>query len=390
MAKKRGNNEGTIYRRKDGTWCSQITIGRDPKAGKEKRVTFYGKTRQEAADKLNKALNDVKQGTFVEPTKLTVGEWLDTWLEDYKKLELRLTSWERYKGLSDNHIKPAIGSIVLKDLRPQHLQQLYNEKVKEGLAPATIRKIHNVIHAALNQALKNQLVVRNVSEATTLPSTGKREVGSLTPEEMDYFLNVVAEDRLSAAFVCLLGTGLRRGELLALTWQDVDLAEGVIHVRRGLVRTKEKGLIFREPKTVKSRRSIPLPDDVVASLKAHKVRQNQEKLLLGLAYQDSGLVFCSEVGTPIEPRNFNRKFYQLREKAGIEGVNLHSLRHTYATRLLEAGESLKVVQELLGHSKIAMTADIYSHVSPELKREAVAKLNGTLRPKKKPSTAGGS
>lgn len=382
MAKKRANGEGTIYRRKDGTWCTQLTIG-------QKRVTFYGKTWQEVAEKRDRAKNDLRQGTFVEPTKLTVGEWLDTWLDDYKKPRLRQLVWESYEVIVRCHLKPAIGSLPLKDLRPEHLQRLYNEKFASGLSPSTLKHIHLVIHGALQQALKNQLVVRNVSEATTLPRGERKDIRALSPEEEDRFLEVLGEDRLGPAFITLLGTGLRRGELLALRWQDVDLTEGVIHVRRDMVRTKQKGLVFQEPKTAKSRRSIPLPDDVVTALKSHKIRQAQEKLLAGPAYRDNGLVFCTEIGTPIEPRNFNRKFYQLRKKAGIEDVNLHALRHTYATRLLEKGVSLKVVQELLGHSKYDMTANVYSHVSPELKREAVAALNGTLRPKKKPSVGGG-
>lgn len=134
MGKKRGNNEGTIYRRKDGTWCAQITVGRNPDTGKPKRVTFYGKTRQEVAEKLAKALNDVKQGTFVEPSRLTVGEWLDIWLNDYKRLDLRPTTWESYEVMVRCHLKPAIGHLALKDLRPEHLQHLYNEKLKAGLS----------------------------------------------------------------------------------------------------------------------------------------------------------------------------------------------------------------------------------------------------------------
>ncbi|NSW83570.1 MAG: site-specific integrase [Syntrophothermus sp.] len=385
MGKKRGNNEGTIYRRKDGTWCAQITVGRDPDTGKPKRVTFYGKTRQEVAEKLARALNDVKQGTFMEPSRLTVGEWLDIWLNDYKRLDLRPTTWESYEVMVRCHLKPAIGHLALRDLRPEHLQHLYNEKLKAGLSARTVRYIHHVIHCALNQAKENGLVVRNVSEATKLPALKKREIRALTLEEQQRFLEVLEQDRLGVAFKVLLGTGMRRGELLGLKWQDVDLEEATIRVRQQLTPVKGKA-IYQEPKTEKARRVIPLPRDVVLALKAHKARQAKEKLLAGPSYQDNGLVFCTEIGTPINPRNFNRKFYELRKKAGLgEDVNLHALRHTYATRLLELGEDLKVVQELLGHSRIAVTADTYAHVSPKLKRDAVAKLDGMLTPKKTPS-----
>jgi integrase len=246
-----------------------------------------------------------------------------------------------------------------------------------------VRKIHQVLHGALKQAVKNQLVVRNVSEATTLPKLQQtREVRALTLEEQQKFLKALEGHRLATAFKVLLGTGLRRGELLALTWKDVDLANATLTVRQSLVRVKGQ-LLFQEPKTKTSKRTIPLPDDLVAELKAHKARQAQEKLLAGPAYEDNGLVFANELGQPLDPRSFIRWFYQIRDKAGLpKDVNLHALRHTYATRLLERGVSLKVIQQLLGHSKFDVTADIYSHVAPELQREAVAVLNGLFRHEK--------
>jgi len=196
MARKRGNNEGCISRRKDGSWCAVVTAGRNPETGKPRRVFYYGRTRQEVADKLNQALADLRQGTFVAPSRMTVGEWLDTWLNEYKKKELRPTVWEAYEVIARRHLKPAIGSLPLKALRPEHLQKLYNQKDAEGLSPATVRHIHQVIHGALDQAVKNQLVLRNVSEATNLPRARKKEVRALTPEEQKRFLEAVAEDRL--------------------------------------------------------------------------------------------------------------------------------------------------------------------------------------------------
>lgn len=376
MAKRRGNNEGSIYRRPDGTWAGQVSVGYDPATGKLKRKSFYGRTRQEVAEKLNKALSDLRQGTFVEDTVATVESWLKTWLEEYKRPKVRPTTFESYAWLAGRYIVPVVGHIKLKDLRPEHLQHLYNEKLKSGLSTRTVRYIHSVIHAALKQAVKNQLVYRNVAEATELPAYNKKEAQALTAEEMDRFLAALEGDRLKAAFVTLLGTGLRRGELLALKWENVDLKKGVIKVRENLVWVSGRGSIFQPPKTEKSKRDVPIPDNVLIELRKHKKVQAEEKLKLGELYQDNDLVFCTEVGTPIIPRNFERKFKALLKKAGLTGVKLHSLRHTYATRLLELGENLKVVQELLGHSRISVTGDIYSHVSPELKREAVAKLNG--------------
>jgi len=395
MAKKRGNGEGTICRRKDGVWCAAITAGRDPETGKLKRFYFYGKTRQEVAEKLARALGDVRTGTFLEPSRVTVGQWLDTWLNEYKKPpKIRPTTWDSYEMHIRVHIKPAIGVLPLRQLQPHHLQRLYNEKFaagrvdgRGGLSTRTVEIIHTIMHAALDQAVKEGLVARNVAEATTLPKKEKGEPRALTPEEQERVFAALDNDRLGAAFVLALGSGLRRGEILALRWQDVDLKEGALRVRRCLVRTRDPEdptrwvLAFHEPKTAKGRRSIPIPRWAVAALKAHKVRQNQEKLRLGGAYQDADLVFATEDGRPICPRDFNRRFDRLKALAGLpEDVTLHSLRHTYATRLLEAGEHPKVVQELLGHAQIGLTLDTYSHVLPELKKSAAAKLE-SLWPK---------
>lgn len=398
MARKRGNNEGTISRRKDGTWCAAATVGRK-EDGRPKRVFFYGKTRQEVADKLCNALNDLRRGTFVEPGKLTVAEWLDIWLTEYKRPSIRPTTYDSYEMIVRCHLKPAIGSLKLKELRPEHLQRLYNEKAKGGLSNTSVRYIHAVIHQALEQAVKNQLVVRNVSEATTLPMPKKKEIRPLTLDQVKRLFQAVEEERLFPAIYLELNTGLRRGELLALRWRDIDLKVGTLSVRQGLVRVGNRDakegeprtkLIFQEPKTAPSRRTIPIPEDALAELKRWRAKQAQEKLLLGEAYQDNGLVFCTEDGKPIEPRNFTRRFEAMLKRANLPRIRFHDARHTFATILLELGEHPKVVQQILGHSRIAMTLDIYSHVSLDMERRATARLNEVLRKEKAPSTMEGN
>jgi len=305
--------------------------------------------------------------------KITVAEWLDRWLSDYKKLDLRPTTWESYEYLVRVHIKPAIGAVQLQSLTTDQIQTLYRTKVGEQLSSSTVRHIHQVIHGALDQAIRNRLIPYNPAKGTKLPQLKYSERQALTPEETDRFLTAAQEDRLGAAFILLLGTGLRRGELLALTWRDVDLSRGIIHIRHGVTFTKTAGLYRDRPKTDKSARSVPLPGIVASALQAHKDRMLQEE-----NYRLDGPMFCTREGTPIIPRNFNRTFYRLRKRAGIPNVNLHALRHTFATRLLEMGENLKVVQELLGHARINITADLYAHVSPQLKRRAVAKMDRVL------------
>lgn len=381
MPKKRGNNEGTIYKRPDGLWCGQITLGRK-EDGKLKRLSFYGKTRQEVAEKINKALNSFAAGALVEPSQLTLGNWLHTWLFEYKKNSLRPSTLQSYEYLIRYHITPALGHYKLKELKPEHLQLFYNEKLKGGLSSRTVKYIHTVLHGALKQAIKNNLVARNVTEATILPKQRKNEIRVLTLEEQQRFIQSLEGERLKAAFIIALATGLRQGELLALKWDCVDLKEGTITVKRSLKRVKnfdpninkKSILIFQEPKTSSGIRIIPLPPAALEELKEHRKRQIEEKLKAGEVYEDNNLVFATELGKPIDPRNLLRTFYRIIEKANID-INFHALRHTYATRLLEANEHPKVVQEILGHKDITTTLNIYSHVMPNVKKAAALKIN---------------
>lgn len=385
MPKKRknANGEGTIYQMQSGPrkgqWVAQLTIGTNPETGKPKRKSFYGKTRTEARNKMKEYMEEMEQGIDLQGQEQTFGEWLMTWMDNYKKIELRLSTWENYMRSIKKHIYPALGHIPLRDLKTDDIQRLYNKMIKDDLAPATVRRNHQIIHSCLKQAANNRLLAWNPAEGTKLPKLPETTARAMTPEEMEKFLSVLNGDRWGAAFLCLLGTGLRMGELLALRWQDVDLDRQILQVRQALVRTKEKGVYFDEPKTEKSRRIVPLPREIVAALKKQRIEQLELRLAQGEKYQNNDLVFATSVGTPIYPRNFIRKFHELRDKVGIpKDINLHALRHTYATRLLEEGESLKVIQELLGHADISTTANTYSHVSAEVKKKAAAKMDRLL------------
>lgn len=398
---KRGNNEGSVYQRKNGHWVGAITTGVDPDSGRPTRHYVSGKTREEVAKKVTAALNAVQQGVFVDSKVQTLGEWLDIWLNEYAKAHVRVSTWTSYEMLIRVHIKPAIGNIKLAKLQPHHLQKLYNDKLEHGrhdgrggLSARTVELIHIVLHSALSQAMKEGLVVRNASEATKRPRREKHEMRVLTLEEQTRLQAVLSTERLGPAFLLDLGTGMRCGELLGLKWENVDLNEGVIRVQQSLTRIRVEDrslrteLRFQPLKTAKSRRSIPIPQSLIAALKSHKARQNHEKLKAGTAYQDHGLVFCTELGQPIDPRNLARIFARLLEQAGISKATLHTMRHSYATRLLEMNEHPKVVQELLGHSQISMTLDTYSHVMPEIKQAAAAKLDDLLITKSPPAEEG--
>lgn len=273
----------------------RIVVEAGKVGGKRKRIVRYKGRKSEAEELLAQLMTELKQGTYVEPTKVTLGECLDIWLEEYKKPRLRQTTYESYELMIRRHIKPVLGNVPLQNLRTDQLQRLYNQKSKEGLAPATVRRIHQVVHGAMDQAVKTQMVLRNVSKATTLPALNKREIRALTPEEANKFIDILGSDRLGVAFLVLLGTGLRRGELLGLTWQDVNLNEGTIHVREGVTFTRE-GLLRQPPKTEKGKRIVPLPALLVEKLKEHRSRMFAE----GNYHKDSP-VFCTQKGRVIIP-----------------------------------------------------------------------------------------
>lgn len=407
--KRRSSGEGTIFWREDRQrWVAEIPIGVDSKTGKMKYKTVYGKSEQEVKEKKKKIELEMGLGLRIESTKTTFGEWLDLWLDTYKKDSLRPTTYSNYKRLIEVHLKPHLGGIPLKDLQANQLQRLFNQLFKKGRAqkyegaPAglsrrTVELIRTIANAALEQAVIEDLILKNPCQGTVLPKEekeGSKEVEPFTKEEVTKFLNSIKNDRLYAAFYLLAMTGARRGEILGLKWSDIeldggktwsddDLKGGKMHIQRSLceVEDKETGKLkkeFQPPKTKKSNRVFPLLPEMVAVLKAHRKRQLEEKLFFGKDYHDEGLIFCSENGQRLWPRNFNRSYTRHLKNAGIPHKKLHALRHTFCTLLLEAGEDLKNVQELVGHSRISTTADIYSHVLEKRKKKAIEKLGNIL------------
>lgn len=382
---RRGKGEGSIFKRKDGRWCGFITIGYDEK-GNQKKKFFYGRTRQEVADKINQALNEIRQGILITDNNITLENWLNIWLHQYKKNQISESTFDDYESIIKNHINPVLGKYKLKDLRPEHLQMLYNEKYKAGLSAKRIKHIHVVLHSALTQAIKSGIIVRNVSEATTLPKdTSEKDIRVLTIEEQKMFLKAIEGERLKAAFILALTTGMRLGEILGLKWNEVDLKNKRIKVKSSMRRIKNRDekvptrtvLVIKDVKTENSEQIIPLPEVAYQELIKFKLLQEEEKKQAGNAYKDSGFVFTTKLGTPIEPRNFIRTFERIINRAGLN-INFHSLRHTFATRLLEANVHPKVVQELLGHSDISTTLNTYSHVLFDTKKEAIKEIDSII------------
>lgn len=385
---RRGNGEGSIVERSDGRWQGCITIGTNPENGNPKKAYYYGKSQKEVQDKILEARGKIATGTFSEPSKLTLGEWLKTWLNDYMKASIRPTTWASYETQVSKHIIPAIGGEKLQGLQTRHLQNLYNKKMqggradkKEGgLSPRSVRYIHCVLYAALDQAVKENLIHINPANAVKLPKMEQEEVQAMDTKGVTEFLQEAKKTKHYAAYYLTLSTGLRRGELMALKWSNVDLQAGTITVKQNLVRTKE-GLKFQEPKTKNSKRVIGIDEDTVKELKSHKAKQAAAILEMGKAYKKNDLVFCHDDGTPMDPRGFSRHFERIIErlqKKGFTRITFHGLRHTFATLSRQEGVDLKVISETLGHYDPAFTMKVYQHVTPQMKKEAVSKIGNLL------------
>jgi integrase len=376
LARRRGQGEGSIQRRADGRWAAAIDLGYVN--GIRKRKTVYGDTRQEAARKLNALLQARHDGTPITRDTTTVATFLTDWLEA-TQTTVRPRSYQRYEEYVRLHITPNIGRIRLTRLTPQHVQRLYAQQLAAGASPQSVLHLHRVLHRALSRAVKWGLVARNVTEQVDPPRVARKEMRTLSPDETRRFLSAARGDRLEALYVLAVTAGLRQGELLGLRWRDVDLDQRTVRVVGSLQNIPGQGLTIVEPKTVRSRRQVVISETAADALRRHRVAQAEERLALGEAWEDHDLVFANALGKPINPSNLLiRSYRKLLERAGLPKLRFHDLRHTAATLLLGAGIHPKVVSEMLGHSNIAITLDLYSHVTPTMQHHAADALDELL------------
>lgn len=373
---KRANGEGSIFRRPNGAWAGALTYV-DPD-GRGRRRTVYGRTQGEVRDKLRQARGRADAGQPVRDASITLGAWLDRWIGQALEVsDRKRATKDLYATLARKHLAPALGHVPLDRLRPSDVEGLVVRLRAAGLAGSTIRSVYTVLRAALEIAVRDGLVRINVAAAVKRPGIERTEAAYLTAADAQRLLAALRGDRLEALFRLMLATGLRRGEALALHWADVDLDGATVRIRGTLSRTS-RGLAIGAPKTERSNRVVPLPRSTVETLRGHRTRQLAERLAAGPVWTDEGLVFTSEVGTALEPRNVLRRFQLVACQLGLAGVSLHTLRHSAASFLLAAGTHTKVVSEHLGHSSYAITADIYSHVAPVQAREAADRLDAAL------------
>lgn len=364
--------EGTVFQRKDGRWVCEITLE------DHSRKQYYFKTEKEALEKRRVVQNELAQGILATGPQQTVKQFLEYWLEDAYKVSVRTSTYRNSCIIVHKHLIPGLGHIKLQKLTAQQVQSFYAKKLKGGTAASRIKNIHGTLHTALEHARRIKLISMNVCSDVEVPRQVKQEKQPLTPEQARFLLQKVREHRLEGLLTLALATGMREGELLGLHWSDVDLDKGTLRVARTLTYINGHGSVESEPKTAKSKRNIVLPQFVVETLRRHRMSQLERRLAAGAAWIDRDLVFPDDDGDFVIAQTLLRRFYKLLQEIGLPRIRFHDLRHSAATLLLSMGVPAKVVQELLGHSTISITMDVYSHVLPSMQKDAMEKMDAFL------------
>lgn len=391
MSKKKANGEGSISRRSDGRYMARYTVN-------GKRKTIYGATHAEVREKLNENLNKIAKGEYIEPNKETVGKWLKDWLVTYALPTVKQSTYISYEAYIRLHIDPELGDIVLTALSLERLQLFFNKlsintKKRKALSPKTIKNIYNMFHAAIDQAVINRKIIRNPLLGVKLPKVIKKEIRVLSPDDQ-FKLQTAAKNsaELQAyGVVFTLNTGVRLGELIGLQWKDVNFQKHTIRIRRtvgrlakvdedGSLVQKSEGvnsteIAIRTPKSITSRREIPLFDELWNDLMEYRERQREMIDALGGDYDDQDYIFATTMGKVYDPRVYEDLFKRCLKSAELEPLNFHALRHTFATRALEAGMDIKVLSSILGHSQASTTLNLYGHALPDHKRISMDKMS---------------
>ncbi|TAK30434.1 MAG: site-specific integrase [Chloroflexota bacterium] len=388
---------GYLRQRTKGSWSLTVELDPDPITGKrrQKFETVLG-TKKQAEERLAKLLNEAATGLLLaETTTWTLAEYLRHWLVAYAAQNCRPKTQAGYTDLCEKLIIPLAGHVKLAKLTGAHLREMYTTLLTKGrpggrpLSARTVQHTHRVLKEALSHAVKWQMIPRNVADAVDPPRPERKEMQTWNADEARRFLSVVTATTADGAesvpygmaLAFALQTGVRKGELLGLRWQDVSLEHGTVQISQTIQRVQRMGLVVGQPKTSRGRRRIKLTATMIELLKTHKARQNAVRLQLGPAWEGHDLVFCTPLGTPLDPRNIYRSFVTACTRAGVPRIPFHSLRHTHATLLLMENVPAKIVSERLGHANIGMTLDTYSHVLPEMQDMAVGKLEELLNVK---------
>lgn len=390
MSKKKANGEGSISKRSDGRYMARYTVN-------GKRRAIYGATHEEVRVKLNEVLNDIAKGTYIAPQKDTVGMWLKEWLVTYALPTVKQSTYISYEGYVRIHLEPELGNIKLTALTTEQIQRFFNKKHrgyqgKKGLSPKTLKNMYNMFNATLDQAVINNRLIRNPLRGVKLPSVTKKEIDILSAEEQALLHSAASSSAELPAFgiIFTLSTGVRLGELIGFQWGDVNVKNHSIRVRRTVGRlqkvdeegnlvAKEPGkatteIVIRSPKSITSQREIPLFDELWDGLMEYRNRQYDMFDAFGIDFNGSTHIFCMPTGKVYDPRTYEDLFKRTLKAADLPGINFHALRHTFATRALEAGMDIKVLSSILGHAQASTTLNLYAHALPDHKRDSMEKM----------------
>lgn len=365
-------------------WEARYTTGRDPGTGKQIQRSITGKTQKEVAQKLKAATAAIDAGTYQPPNKMAVGEWMDTWTETYLG-GVKPFTVVAYKGQIRNHIKPALGAIKLEALNTHTIQTFYNSLGqpvgdKPGLSPKSIKGVHGVLHKALNQAVAIGYIRFNPAAACTLPRAERKELKPLDENQIRDFLSAIKGHCYEDLYIVTLFTGMRQGEVIGLMWDCVDFDKGTILINKQLQREKKRGgqYVFASLKNDKARSITPAPW-VMDILRSHRVKQIEQRLAAGSAWQDSGLVFTNELGKHLDTQSVYKAFKRVVESIGCSDVRFHDLRHSYAVAAIRSGDDIKTIQGNLGHATASFTLDVYGHVTDQMKQASANRMNTFIK-----------
>ncbi len=340
----------------------------------------YCKTEKQANTALRRMLSEKEKGTLPTGPNQTLKVYLEQWLEQkYKLGTIRVSTYSMHQMRIRKHIVPLLGHIPLQKLTPQQVQAFYTKKMDEGLSPATVRNLHAILRGALDQAVKWNLVARNVCDAVTVPASQRHETQPLTLEQAQRLLDSARGYRLETLLIVAVATGMRRGELLGLHWHDIDFAEACLYVRRSVGRIAKHGVVVSQPKTKTSKRKIALPAFVLDALKQHREHQVVLREKAGAQWQENDIVFCNIHGGYLSETRLQSNFKMLLKRAELPNIRFHDLRHSAASIFAKLHVHPKVVQEILGHSDIGMTMNVYSHAFPSMQEEAMDKLDEAFK-----------
>ena len=388
MARKAAAGTGTI-RKKSKTvngkvytwWEARYTVGYDPGTGKQIQRSVSGKTQKEVAKKLKEATAALDAGTYIAPNKMTLGEWLDIWVKEYLG-GVKPATVCSYKSAIKTHIKPSLGAVKLEALTAHTIQGFYNSLSSEefGLAPKTVKNIHGVLHKALQQAVLNEYIRSNPTNACALPRVEKKEISPLDEDQITSFLKAIRGHQFEDLFIVTLFTGMRKAEAMGLTWDCVDLKKGTITINKQLQQVRSGHGEYRLASTKNGKgRTVTVAPFIVQTFKKVKIKQLENRLRYGECWEDSGFVFTNELGQHLKAHTVYTNYKKVVKEIGLDASRFHDLRHSYAVASIRSGDDIKTVQEHLGHATASFTLDVYGHVTEKMQQESAARMEQFIK-----------